>query len=273
MVARSRQGAPTQGGQAWSVGGFSMSQSGAVSPPPVELAVPGPASQRRWTVLLRLILVTPQFMVVFLLAIGAEFTVFLAWFGALALGRMPGWAYRFVASYFHYLIRVNAYVSLLTDAYPPFALGEVDYPVRVQLGPPGRLNRLAVAFRVVLVFPAAVASSLASAGSALFLFASWLAILVLGRQPRALFECIATVLRFSSRYTAYLLLLTPTYPFGLLGDQAQYSPQVLLYGEPAAPAAASGSYDFVLSRAARALVVASLLLGVLVDLARAFAQR
>jgi hypothetical protein len=108
---------------------------------------------------------------------------------------------------------------LLTDVYPPFTLDESDYPVRFAIQP-GRLTRLAVFFRIVLLIPAAVVGFLLSYGIAtIALFVTWLIALVTGRLPVSLHLALAAVLRFQVRYFGYGYLLTATYPTaGLFGD-------------------------------------------------------
>ena len=45
-------------------------------------------------------------------------------------GELPEFAHTFLGGVIRWEIRVNAYMFLLTDAYPPFSLEDVDYPVR-----------------------------------------------------------------------------------------------------------------------------------------------
>ena len=114
--------------------------------------------QRRWTVLIRIILAIPQFFVLFFVGIGALVVVFLGWFAALFTGRLPASFAKFLLGYVRWTTRVYAYEFLMTDAYPPFALDpDPSYPVDVTVTT-GRLNRFAVFFRIILVIPAAIVS-------------------------------------------------------------------------------------------------------------------
>ena len=61
-------------------------------PPPVLVAVADPAPQRRLTVLVRLILLIPHFIVLCLLMLAAYVVAFFGWWGALFTGRLPLWA-------------------------------------------------------------------------------------------------------------------------------------------------------------------------------------
>ncbi|MFF2659895.1 DUF4389 domain-containing protein [Kitasatospora sp. NPDC058032] len=218
--------------------------------PPLDLPAPGP--QNRLTVLLRLLLLIPQFIVVWALSVVAFFVTVVGWFGALVLGRLPGFAADYLSAYLPYETRVTSSLLLTHDRYPPFAFRTPDYPVRVELRP-GELNRLAVLFRLVLVIPAAVVQGLLFAGWWVVGWISWLVVLILGRMPQPLFEATAAVLRYRMRYLAYLMMLTPAYPKQLFGDEPG--------SEPGGPV--SATRPLVLSGAGRGLLVAFLLLGLL----------
>jgi Domain of unknown function (DUF4389) len=183
-----------------------------------ELDLDPPARQNRLTVLLRALLLIPHYVVLFLLGIVAFFVAIAAWFCALALGKLPLWAQAFLGGYVLYSTRVYASFYLLTDRYPPFSFDrESDYPVRVELRP-GELNRLAVLFRIILVIPAAIITSVITAGWGALSFFCWLVVLVMGRNPDPLSESTAAILRYSMRTSAYWLMLTSAYPKGLFGE-------------------------------------------------------
>ncbi|WP_051965809.1 DUF4389 domain-containing protein [Kitasatospora mediocidica] len=199
-------------------GGWSV----PTEPGPVEwlpaLDIPEPAGQRRLTVLLRLLLLLPHFVILVVLSFVATLVVIVGWFAALATGRLPEPIARFLAGYVGYYTRVGASATLLVDAYPPFSLDPpADYPVRIELRP-GRLNRLAVLFRLILMIPAVIIQSLASSGWFAVSVLIWLWVLIAGRMPRPLFEATAAITRFAMRVHAYGLMLTSAYPKGLFGD-------------------------------------------------------
>ena len=187
---------------------------------PIEVGFAGPAAQRRVTVLFRLILAIPQFFILVLVGIAAEIVLILGWFGALFTGRLPQFAADFLSGVLRWQARVNIYYLLLTDQYPPFSLEDADYPVRVAMRP-GRLNRLSVLFRFILVIPASIVAGVAIYGmQTIALFVIWLIVLISGRMPPSLYAAISAVLRYSARVTGYIFLLTSEYPRGLFGDQA-----------------------------------------------------
>ena len=58
----------------------------------VDMWYAGTAPQRRLTVAFRIILVIPQIIVLYFLAIATFFVAVIAWFAALFMGRLPEWA-------------------------------------------------------------------------------------------------------------------------------------------------------------------------------------
>ena len=216
------------------------------APDEILVAFAEPAPQNRLTVLVRIILAIPHLVVLWALGIAAEVVLIICWFAALFLGRLPEGLGGFLTGYLRWLVRVQAYLFLLTDRYPPFELGEADYPVQILLRP-GPLNRLAVLFRIILAIPAALLAALVVLGmETIVMFVTWLIVLIAGQMPRPLYEAIAAGQRYYFRYTGYLFLLTGTYPWGLFGDQpglaagpasyeppAGYEPPPAGYGEPA----------------------------------------
>jgi hypothetical protein len=186
---------------------------------PILLAFPERAPQQRLTVLVRIILAIPHLIALAVLGFVAEIVVVIGWFGALFTGRLPRFADDYLSGWLHWHARVSAYCLLLTGAYPPFALGDADYPVRLAVPPPGPLNRLAVFFRIILAIPAAiVVSCLFYGAQTIMLFVTWLIVLVTGIMPASLYEAYAAVMRYYIRYIGYLTLLTGEYPDALFGD-------------------------------------------------------
>lgn len=211
-----------------------------------ELNIRLPERQRRLTVLFRLILLIPQDIAVFFLSIVATVVVVLGWFGALFLGRLPNWAAAFLGGYLGYYMRYYAYAFLLVDRYPPFRWRqEPDDPVTIRLEP-GRLNRLAVFFRCILIIPAAIVVDVLTAGLGVLSFVFWLIVLVLGRMPAPIAGASYAVVRYVFRTQAYLMLLTSAYPKRVFGDEPTDA-------EPPA---------LVLSGGARALLVLLIVVGV-----------
>lgn len=181
------------------------------------LDIPEPAKQSRLTVFFRWLLLIPQYVALFFMGIAAFCATVVGWFAALFTGRLPNGVFTFLAGYLGYATRVESYQMLLVDKYPPFGFSAPDHPVQIEVHP-GELNRVAVFFRIVLAIPAMVVQGVIMTGWAALSFLAWIVVLVLGWMPRPLFEAIAAIERYSMRFRAYMLMLTPAYPTRLFGD-------------------------------------------------------
>jgi len=227
---------------------------------PVLVAFAGSAPQSRLTVAFRIFMAIPQLIVLWLLGIAAIVITIIGWFGALFTGRLPVFSGDFLTGYLRWLSRVYAYNYLLTDVYPPFTLDDADYPVRLAVMP-GPLNRLAVLFRFFLLIPCWIVQAVVTYGAlTIFLFVTWLIVLVQGQMPDAIYQGLAAVLRYQVRTLGFAVMLTSAYPGGLFGDPPGYGAQAG-YGAPVAGPADGLSWRFVLSEAARRLVVLFIVLG------------
>jgi len=100
--------------------------------------------RRRGTVVLRALAAIPHFVVLVVLAIGAIPVAFIGWCVALIRRALPAWVRGYLEGYVRYQTRLSAYLYLLTDAYPPFTRGDVDYPLQIDFGPVCTLERSAV---------------------------------------------------------------------------------------------------------------------------------
>ena len=90
---------------------------------PAALVLADEAGPRdRLTVAFRIILAIPHFIVLFFVLFAWWVTAFVAWILILVSGDYPQSLYDFGVGAFRWLIRVEAYVLLLVDEYPPFSL-------------------------------------------------------------------------------------------------------------------------------------------------------
>ena len=79
----------------------------------------------RWLPLVKWFLAIPHYVVLFFLAIAVVVAVIVAWFAILFTGRYPRGLFDFVEGVMRWQNRVVGYaVTLVTDRYPPFRLGE-----------------------------------------------------------------------------------------------------------------------------------------------------
>lgn len=86
--------------------------------------MPRLASRNRLTVGFRIILVIPQLIVLALLAIVQVVVLLIAFFAVLFTGRWPAGLRDFTVGVLRWWLRVESYLLLLTDDYPPFSLTE-----------------------------------------------------------------------------------------------------------------------------------------------------
>jgi uncharacterized protein DUF4389 len=90
---------------------------------PAELTLPPPERSRdRVTVAFRLVLAIPHVLVIWLLGIAWFVTTAVAWLSILVTGGFPASLYSFGVGVMRWTTRVEAYLLLLRDEYPPFSL-------------------------------------------------------------------------------------------------------------------------------------------------------
>lgn len=228
--------------------------SGLRREPEVQLDVHGLRPQRRWTVLIRLILIIPQLIILTFLGIAAFFTLIVGWFAALFTGRLPLGIRDFLIGILKYQTRIYAYLYLMVDEYPPFAFFDApEYPVQIEVPEPTHLNPAAVFFRLILMVPGWIITSVVQQGAVVVAFFIWVIMLFTGRQPEPAFGAAAAVLRFETRFAAFSGMLTPTQPKALFGD-AQQAP----VGDRRSP-----TRPLILSGNARVLLIVMIVIGVI----------
>ena len=125
----------------------------------------------------------------------------------------PRWWFDFARELTRFGARVGAYFALLTDRFPSTVDEqsvhlEVDYP-NVERD----LNRWLPLVKWLLAIPHYIVLVVLWIGAAFAIVAAWFAILVTGRYPKALFDYVVGVARWSLRVSAYaFLLVTDRYP-------------------------------------------------------------
>lgn len=200
---------------------------------PVRLHVDYPAQHNRLTTLLRVVLVVPIAVVIGVLTAGTTQTVhgqagqmvsrttsgvsgglFLATLLMIVFRRRyPRWWFDFAVELTRFGTRVGAYLGLLTDQYPSTvdeqsAHVEIDYP-----DAEGHLNRWLPLVKWLLAIPHYVVLFFLAVGAVFCVLVAWVAILITGHYPRALFDFVVGVMRWGLRVQAYaFLLVTDVYP-------------------------------------------------------------
>jgi hypothetical protein len=186
----------------------------AASAYPFGLEVDGPAPQNRLSVLLRIFYIIPHVIVLAFIGIAVEIVTLIAWFAILFTGKFPVGMMGFSVNALHWQTRYAGYAWLLTDKYPPFALGpDAGYPVRLlgEGAADGR-NRLTVFFRIIMVIPQVIVLYFLNIAGGVVVLISWFAALFTGSVPEGLHNFMTGYLRWTTRVGAYALLLTDQYP-------------------------------------------------------------
>jgi hypothetical protein len=180
---------------------------------PVRMAVRDATRRSRVTVFFRLLLALPHFVWITLWSVPAFLAAIAAWVTALILGRVPRPLHRFLAAFVRYVSHVIAFTFLVGGPFPGFAGTQGSYPIDVEIDAQTRQRRLVTLFRLVLAIPALLLAS--ALGTALYVvaFLGWWAALVTGRMPRGLRDLGAAAIRYNAQTYAYLLLVTPRYPY------------------------------------------------------------
>jgi len=90
--------------------------------PHTSLAIAYPEHLNRWKPLYKWLLAVPHYVVVVVLAVGAVFAALASLVAVVATGEYPDGLRDYLVAVYRYTLRVEAYIGLLTDTYPPFRL-------------------------------------------------------------------------------------------------------------------------------------------------------
>jgi Domain of unknown function (DUF4389) len=94
------------------------------APYPASIEIADPVIPRnRVTVALRLLLIIPHIIVLFFVLLAWCLATTAAWFMILFTGAYPAGVYGFGVGALRWSLRVQAYMLLMVDEYPPFSLG------------------------------------------------------------------------------------------------------------------------------------------------------
>lgn len=188
----------------------------------------------RLTTFFRIIVVIPWLIVALVYSIAVTVTALIAWVAIIIVGRYPQGLYDFNAGMLRFFARVNGFLYLQTDQWPPFGIGEESqYPVRAVIAPrPDRQSRLKVLFRLILALPLFLVSHAINLILQGIWLLSWLTIVFRGYQPEGVHYIIAFANAWETRVGGYLLLLTDAYP-PVGEDPLKQSPEAIqLPSEP-----------------------------------------
>ncbi len=145
----------------------------------------------------------------------ASICIMLGWIVLVFTGTYPKGLYNWAAGYLRFGARVNAYMYLLTDQYPPFSGSEEqgDFPLNVTVGPPlEKYSRIKVLFRIILMIPLMILVLLFSLWAEIMAIAAWFVEVFTAKLPQGIHNQQVFAQRYITRGNAYMFLLTESYP-------------------------------------------------------------
>jgi Domain of unknown function (DUF4389) len=181
-------------------------------PARVEIAYQEPLN--RWLPLVKWLLAIPHYIMLFILYFAAWFGLIGAFFVVLFTRRYPPALFQFFVGVMRWHERVTAYVLLMTDKYPAFALEpmpedtvtvDVDYP---EDGVDRWRPLVAWLLAIPYLFAAAVIAYIAE----VLVFFAFFAILFTRKFPRGMFDIVLVSQRWSVRGYAYAAFMVTRYP-------------------------------------------------------------
>ena len=183
---------------------------------PLQYSVDYPEGPRnRLTALVRLILAIP----IIIISIFAAWQVIVpTFFMILFRNKYPRWWFDWNLEVMRFVSRVNSYVLLLRDEYPAT---DDEQAIHLDIPYPeeGNINRFMPIVKWILAIPHYIVLYVLSLIVLVLSFIAWLAILIVGRYPRGMFDFTVGVMRWSNRVTAYAFVLTTDrYPPFRLGE-------------------------------------------------------
>jgi len=180
---------------------------------PVRVIVSDDLQRPRLTVLFRLLLAIPHFVWLLLWSIATFVAAVVAWFAALATGRVPSALHRFLAAYVRYVLHLFAFLYLVGRRFPGFTGRAGSYGIDVEIDPPAPQSRWKTLFRLFLALPAIFLGG--ALGGVLVVVAAlgWFYAIVTGRMPQGLRNLGVSCLRYGAQVDSYLSLLTERYPY------------------------------------------------------------
>lgn len=184
---------------------------------PVQLDLDAPLEVARWRPLVHWLLVIPHFVVLYILNIVLSVLTFISWFAILFTGNIPKGLFDFMAMILRYQWRTVSYMYFMRESYPPFEFDAANLdtgtdPARLSVAYPERLSRGLIFVKWLLVIPHFIALMVLGIGAFFVGIAAFFVVLFTGKWPEGMRRFLVGVVRWSTRASAYLYLLTDAYP-------------------------------------------------------------
>lgn len=168
----------------------------------------------RLTTFFRLITAIPHIIWLALYGIAAGFATIAAWFVLLFTAKFPQGLYDFLVGFHRYYTRVNAYIWLITDKFPPFnGNDDEEYAAHLVVGPPlEKYSRAKVFFRIILYIPFYIVAYVFTIALEVVAIIAWFAIVITGKEATGLQNALTYLFSFVTRTQVWYGLLTEDWP-------------------------------------------------------------
>jgi hypothetical protein len=160
----------------------------------------------------------PHYFLLFFVGIAAAFISFIAWWAILFTGKYPQGMFNFMLNFYRWYLRVMAYMTYMTDKYPPFKGKEVEgHPLHYTIDYPQKLSRGILILRLFFGWlycgiPHYFLLLFIGIAVGVVQFIAWWAILFTGKYPQGMFNFVQNYCRWMLRVMAYMGYMTDKYP-------------------------------------------------------------
>jgi hypothetical protein len=168
-----------------------------------------------------ILMLLPHILALVVLEIGMFFAYVVAFIAVLVTGRYPRGLFDYMVGVIQWAVRLQAWIFILTDEYPPFSFDPDAHPVKFQVDYPESVPR----WRAIPLLSGILAIPLLVVAYVLLYIAQLLLVLppvlpgviplmivATGQYPEGLFNLVSGGLRMFSRGQAYALFLVRPYP-------------------------------------------------------------
>ena len=166
----------------------------------------------RVTNFFRAILYIPHYLIEYAWRVLAQVLAIVQWFVILFTGRRLEGIWKMQRAYLGYAARTYAYYGVMFDKWPNIGPEPDGEPTQFSFEYQAEANRLTNFFRIIWLIPTLIVAMFVLIIAVVFTVLSWLAIVVLGRQPRTLFGYLARTHAYMTHITACSLLMSDVRP-------------------------------------------------------------
>jgi len=185
---------------------------------PLQLALESPPDHiERWRPIVQWFLAIPHFVVLYVLALVQRVVLIISFFAILFTGKMPEGLFAFNAMVLRYQWRVASYALFMREEYPEFAFpmegaDPGTEPARLSVQPADTLSRGLIFVKWLLAIPHYIILLFLYIAVYVVAIIAFFVVIFTGSWPPGMRDFVVGVMRWSSRVSAYVLLMTDQYP-------------------------------------------------------------